>query len=485
MEHVEATPAVSVVIPMYNAARFIGEALDSLLLQTFADFEVIIVDDGSTDNSAAVVESYAAKFGGRLSFTRTEKNSGSGALPRNTGLRLARGKYVQFMDNDDTLTPTALEELHTLAEEHKADVVYCERYFMSTGVGQEFKDNVRPADSRIQKPPFVDAPTVETADLSERVSLLLNDRFWVVPWDKFVRRDLLVKHKIFFPSCEIADDDIWTYGLVIFAKKILRVPNAVYIRRMRDDSVTGTKRTPQQTITFWLNPVLFGVKALDKFMSRRVFFRRNPQQRFNVLEHFIRQRLSNAFRNAGQLSSAEVYATIQKAFGRRLGKYDVLIPALCTAVFAEKQARADAAEELRRFTARIDVKLMSAGGFEIVSVSDDKANVTQPAWLQKGGTGYVVTSYRGKLEFTARANVDGQVQLILRGLDIRDKADNSKRVPYWIDYTALTVNGQKVFDTLTPVWHNKPYRHDINVKGGEEFTAVIEWLPHRDLTTEG
>ncbi len=122
-------PAVSVIIPMYNAERYVAECLDSLLAQTFTDFEVIVVDDCSTDSSVAVVESYLERFGGRLKLMRTIKNTGSGTEPRNFGLAYSRGEYVYFMDNDDAVTPSALEELYTHAKNFDADVVQCEKYY--------------------------------------------------------------------------------------------------------------------------------------------------------------------------------------------------------------------------------------------------------------------------------------------------------------------------------------------------------------------
>ena len=135
----------------------------------------------------------------------------------------------------------------------------------------------------------------------------------------------------------------------------------------------------------------------------------------------------------------------------------------------------------RYFTARIDIKLVAeAGDFQIVSVSDDKAKVSKPGWFQKDGIGYVIQSYSGNVELIAKAAASGKVQLRLLGMDVRD--DNSKHIPYWIDYTALTVNGEKIFDTLTPAWHNKPYRHTIDVKADEEITIAVEWLPHRSDT---
>ena len=94
----------------------------------------------------------------------------------------------------------------------------------------------------------------------------------------------------------------------------------------------------------------------------------------------------------------------------------------------------------------------------------------------------MIQSYVGKLKIVAKAVVDGQIRLELLGLDIRDKDDKTKRVRYWIDYTALTVNGKTIFDKLTPAWHNRPYRHNIDAKAGKEITIEVDWLPHRSDT---
>ena len=131
-------------------------------------------------------------------------------------------------------------------------------------------------------------------------------------------------------------------------------------------------------------------------------------------------------------------------------------------------------------TARIDIQLMSTkGNFQILSVSDYFANVTRPAWFQRGGIGYQIQSTIGMLEIVAKADVEGQVQLQLKGSDVRDPRDNSKRIPYWIDYTKLTVNGKTIFDMLTPAWHDKTYFYRMNAKADEEIKIKLEWLPHR------
>ena len=122
-------PAVSIVIPMYNVERYIGKCFDNILAQTFQDFEVIVVDDCSTDNSFALAESYVEKFGGRMILLKLEKNSGGAAIPRNIGLKYSRGKYIFFVDPDDFFVETALEILYTAATQYSADVVQRENDF--------------------------------------------------------------------------------------------------------------------------------------------------------------------------------------------------------------------------------------------------------------------------------------------------------------------------------------------------------------------
>ena len=134
------------------------------------------------------------------------------------------------------------------------------------------------------------------------------------------------------------------------------------------------------------------------------------------------------------------------------------------------------------FMARADIQLVpkELGDLKIVSVSDDKADVSNPDWFNKvGGIGYVITSYVGKLEFVAKATVDGEITLKLRGMDIHETDYKSKRLPYWIDYTKLTVNGKVIFDKLTPAWHDNSYVYNMNVKANDEIKIQVEWLPHR------
>lgn len=127
-------PAVSVIIPMYNAENYIAESLDSLLNQTLKNIEVIVVDDCSTDNSLNIAMRFTEKFVGRLNLMRLSGNSGCPGIPRNFALEVAHGKYVYFLDSDDFIDATALEHLYEVAEDFDADVVHVDKYFEFTDV---------------------------------------------------------------------------------------------------------------------------------------------------------------------------------------------------------------------------------------------------------------------------------------------------------------------------------------------------------------
>lgn len=114
-------PAVSIIIPIYKAEAFLGRCLDSVLAQTFTDFEVICLNDGSLDNSWQILEKYANKDN-RVKIINKENTGVSDT--RNIGLQKAKGKYILFMDSDDCIHPQTLEITYFLANKYDADLVY-------------------------------------------------------------------------------------------------------------------------------------------------------------------------------------------------------------------------------------------------------------------------------------------------------------------------------------------------------------------------
>ena len=278
-------PAVSVIIPMYNAEKYIGECLDSILNQTFQNFEVIVVDDCSTDNSALIVSSYAPRFGGRLRLERTLENSGGGGVPRNKGMALSRGEYIFFMDVDDAITPTALEELYTLAKNYNADVVACERFYQIPGElwhNAMFRRQVQPFTWRTGS--FVDRPTFLPDNILERLHLCNQRMFLWVTWAKLIRRDLIFRNEFNFADT-IIDDVIFQICLLCTAEKFVVVPNVVNYHRTHEGSVSyNERRDDEKFFRKYVKAFTVAFRYFDKFLSDREKFRNSSYVKYIIFE---------------------------------------------------------------------------------------------------------------------------------------------------------------------------------------------------------
>ena len=305
---------VSVIVPVFNAEKFLGACLESILNQTLQDFEVIIVDDCSTDNSIVVAENFLEKFGGRLKIISLPKNSGAGSVPRNEGLKFSRGKYIFFLDADDLLMPDALKTFYDAAEKFSADVVHTEQAFTCDEDNPQNLTHVL-----LVRPNYVrNKILMESDDLAERLELLLHSGYSVFCWAKFLRRDFLLANDINFPQAKIGADALWTIQIVCLAKNFLRISNPLYVWRTAKNSVTRKKRTPQEKIKTRLDSLIDGADCLDDFMDGIEFFARNPDYRFELINFFIREntvRVLDAFK---KLNRYELYEIIHGMFkGKR------------------------------------------------------------------------------------------------------------------------------------------------------------------------
>ena len=321
---IEKIPAVSVLISMYNSEKFIGETLESILHQTLKNFEVIVVDDCSTDNSREIVKSYFEKFGGRLKLMKLPKNHGKPCVPRNRGLEMSRGKYIYFMDSDDILMKTALEEMYNLAEKFQSDVIYCEKYYTSRGSGENFWKNIHVADLEIQRGGFVDKPTALSDDLLVRLQEWADTRFWMPPWLYFVSRDFLVLNDIKFQPIFQEDND-WSFRLICLAKKFIRVPNICLVYRRHDESFTGKAKTLNEYSRRWFEKSISGLKLIDEFMGGIEFFQKRPEIRFAILDKWVTRDLNILFKFYQKVPPYFAYSVFKDEFKSEFGKNDILI----------------------------------------------------------------------------------------------------------------------------------------------------------------
>ena len=119
----EYTPSISVIIPVYKAEKYLYRCVDSFLRQTFSDFEVLLIDDGSPDNSGKICDAYSVQDKRIKAFHKTNEGVSSA---RQYGLDHAEGEYVIHADPDDWVEPTMLEELYQNAVQNNADMVICD-----------------------------------------------------------------------------------------------------------------------------------------------------------------------------------------------------------------------------------------------------------------------------------------------------------------------------------------------------------------------
>ena len=151
----KAEMKLSIIVPVYNVKDYIRPCLDSLLAQRMEDFELILIDDGSTDGTAAILEGYAAKHGEKIVLRRVE-NGGQGRA-RNIAMDMARGEYIGFIDSDDWISPDMYPKLIAKAEEEGADIAFCDWMAVDAQGGERFipagfqKDRLSVAGSACNK----------------------------------------------------------------------------------------------------------------------------------------------------------------------------------------------------------------------------------------------------------------------------------------------------------------------------------------------
>ncbi len=302
---------ISVIIPMYNTEDYIGDCLDSLLIQTFQDFEVIVVDDCSTDGSKDIVKGYRPKFNGRLRLTQSEKNSGCCAVPRNIGMQYARGKYVWFIDSDDLIVKTAFEQLYNVAEKFQADVVQCERFY--TSETPHLKGATLTVKS-FKSEGYVPIPTFEIDDIGQRIKNFNGQQYVWTVWSKFLRRDFLIENKIEHPPTPHDEDLIFTLYCLSCAKRFLTYPDPVNIYRYRPGSIMHSKTFLIDYVRKWIRTLAIGFSHCDKFLGVMPFYKEHPEIKYMALDAIAQSTFSRLLSVYKKFSAALLDEIIREEF---------------------------------------------------------------------------------------------------------------------------------------------------------------------------
>ena len=221
-------PKISVIVPVYNVAKYLPQCLESLIAQTLQDLEILLINDGSTDGSAEILRSYAAKD---PRFRLIERNNGGYSAARNTGLQEVRGEFVGFVDADDWVEPDMFQHLLGLAEAHEADIAQCGfSWYMEQDGRTIAKDN-----SWI--PPLL---ARSGGSLRGSEAILFED---IAIWKKIYRRSLLEAGDLTFDEGMPMGEDVpFHLSALCLAKRIAASNRPMYhYRKQRQGQQTGIR----------------------------------------------------------------------------------------------------------------------------------------------------------------------------------------------------------------------------------------------------
>lgn len=200
-------PRVSVIIPAYNAASYIRECLESLLRQSFRDFEVLVCDDASNDETVSIIEDYRG-VDSRIKLI-TLQHMGAGAA-RNEGMRCAQGDYLYFLDADDYIRDDFLERVVLAADDDQADIVVVKSHFLDDVTKAEW-----PIDYAVQNVEFDTLLVDETLPSSPFQSFV----GW--PWDKLFRSSFIRDNCLEFQELRSTNDARFVFLALCLAKRII------------------------------------------------------------------------------------------------------------------------------------------------------------------------------------------------------------------------------------------------------------------------
>ncbi|HDU8655915.1 glycosyltransferase [Morganella morganii] len=207
-------PVLSIIVPVYNVEDYVSDCLNSLISQTLKEIEIIIVNDGSTDSSMNIVNSFSDN---RIKIIN--KNNGGLSSARNIGIKVARAEYIAFLDSDDWVEKNAYELLYNTAIKNKSDIVSCGFY-------------IAHPDKTIK----ISLPEETNTNIKKNKKLLHNIK--VAAWDKIYKKSLFTDNGIIYPEGLYYEDTPTTIPLIFMANSITTINNCLIYYRQRPGSIT-------------------------------------------------------------------------------------------------------------------------------------------------------------------------------------------------------------------------------------------------------
>lgn len=246
---------ISVIIPVYNTEKYLREAVDSILNQTFRDIEVIAINDGSTDNCLEILNEYAKNDHRVKVFSQENKGL---SLTRNFGLDNSNGRYIYFFDSDDILYPTALEEIFNKCEINNLDFCFFDAEILFDGE----VSNVSYDYSRCH---LLEDKVYGGLDIT---NLLLDlNKFRASACLYLLKRDYWISINIYFKKT-IHEDELFTSLLYLQAKRVGFVNKAFFKRRVRSSSIVTSSYNEKNLFAYF-----FTVDKLLEFSNKNIEYK--------------------------------------------------------------------------------------------------------------------------------------------------------------------------------------------------------------------
>ena len=242
-------PLVSIIVPVYNAQKGLSRCLESICGQTYQELEIIVLNDGSTDDSLAICEQFRAKD---PRIVVVDKENEGVSCTRNAGLTLAQGDYIQFADSDDALDPDYTQNLVQAALQHSADLVIAPYWMVipsnSTKTGYFLETlqtslGIEPETPKteVRKYSFLPQGIYSREDYARRLMQQPASFYYGVLWNKLYRRDLIQMAHIRFEHVVYAEDQLFNTRYLQVAQRFAAIDEAAYCYIQNPQSVCHTQ----------------------------------------------------------------------------------------------------------------------------------------------------------------------------------------------------------------------------------------------------
>lgn len=215
---------ISIIAPVYQVEKYIGKCIESVINQTFKNFELILIDDGSKDKSGNICDEYA-KRDKRIHVVHTENKGAASA--RNRGLDLATGKYIAFVDGDDYLAENMLDELYKVITQENCDVVVCDFLNLHANPDKDF--SLQLSDSK-----------VSGREILSHLKNQKNYGVWTIVWNKLYKKEILKDLR--FPEGKYFEDEIFSDQLYLRCNEVQVISDVLYYHRVLETSTMNTQK---------------------------------------------------------------------------------------------------------------------------------------------------------------------------------------------------------------------------------------------------